>query len=359
MIGKIRQFFDIKGGNSGLTEEIIYNNQPIVEKESIKVFSSSTDDKTIMKRISKHAQIDNENIKIFDKEGILISRNGKAGKMKYIEGKKFTMNDHAYFLTVKDNYIDFINLNYILFAFKKEIENCVTSDKEGNRTFNKTLFEQEYINIPDKLEQDKIAKEYIKIRNIYACLESEINYIEKVLNIVPKTDYGNMYNIKDVFNLIPENRLLTEEYIYCHQGEYPVYSAQVNGAYGYIDSFLEGTTDDKEILFVVQYGDSGKTVLRSGKLNIGRNVCGLVPKDKFKNKVNLKYMKYILQAIFINNSKGDGLKSLSQSTIKDTIFFLPDKTEQDKIASEFDKIEKVNEKLQVLKEHIENLFFNI
>ena len=32
---------------------------------------------------------------------LLIARNGKAGTMRYINLKNYTMNDHAYILTVK------------------------------------------------------------------------------------------------------------------------------------------------------------------------------------------------------------------------------------------------------------------
>ena len=87
----------------------------------------------------------------------------------------------------------------------------------------------------------------------------------------------------------------------------------------------------------------------------GRNVCGLVPNDEFKEKISLRFAKYILQAEFINNSKGKDLKSLSQETINSTMFFLPDYNEQIKIEEEYEKLEKLKEELNKIKEKISNI----
>jgi restriction endonuclease S subunit len=182
-------------------------------------------------------------------------------------------------------------------------------------------------------------------------IEKRIENIKNILNTIPKCDFGDLYKIDDVFNLVSEDRRLTEEYIYNHPGIHPVYSAQVNGAYGYIDSYsFEG-----EILSVVSYGDSGKTTLRNGKLTIGRNACGLLPKENYKEKVSLKFAKYALQSIFINNAKGADLKSLSQETIKATEFFLPDIEEQRKIATEYSILESILENLEAANKKIEQI----
>ena len=315
--GKIKQFFKIEGGNSGLTEDFIYLNQPKSPESEIIIYSSSTQENTALRKVDKDAKIKNKKIKIFSGESIIVARNGKAGSMTYLECGNYTMNDHAYIIQVRDLYKEQINIKYIINGLRKEIESCITSDKQGNRTFNKTLFEEAIVEFPDIEVQNDELNEYEKLYNIKKIIERSINNIVVLLNSIPKCNFGDLYKIEDVFNLISEDRRLTEEYIYNHQGIYPVYSAQINGAYGYIDSY----SFDGEILSVVSYGDSGKTVLREGKLTIGRNACGLIPKEKFVDKVSLKFAKYALQSVFINNSKGADLKSLSQETIKLTEFF--------------------------------------
>lgn len=349
--GKVKRFLKIEGGNSGLTEDFIYLNQPKSKENEIIIYSSATQANTALRRVDKDAKIKNKNIKKFSGEGIIIARNGKAGSMTYLESGNYTMNDHAYVIQVRDEYKSEINIKYILHGIKKEIEDCITSDKQGNRTFNKTLLEESIIEFPDIAIQNRLVSEYEKIYKMKNIIEKRIENIKNILNTIPKCDFGDLYKIDDVFILVSEDRRLTEEYIYNHPGIYPVYSAQVNGAYGYIDSYsFEG-----EILSVVSYGDSGKTTLRNGKLTIGRNACGLLPKENFKEKVSLKFAKYALQSIFINNAKGADLKSLSQETIKATEFFLPDIKEQRKIATEYSILESILENLEAANKKIEQI----
>ncbi len=342
MIGKIKKFYKIEGGNSGLTEDVIYLNQPFTKEDEISIYSSATQESNLLRRISKKAKIKGKTIKIFTGKGVIIARNGKAGSMIYLDDGKYTMNDHAYFVQIKDEYKDKINLKYLMFGFKTEVENAITSDKTGNRTFNKTIFEESIVEIPSIEEQDMLVKQYDKLISIKTFIETKIADIESNLKTIPKTDIGNYYKIEQVFNLVSENRKMTEEYIYNHQGKYPVYSAQIDGAYGYIDTY----DYDGEILSVVSYGDSGKTTLRNGKLTIGRNACGLLPKKEYKDKVLLRFAKYALQDVFINNAKGSDLKSLSQTTINSTEFFLPNFEEQEIIANEYEKLENILEMLK-------------
>lgn len=349
--GKVKTFFKIEGGNSGLTEDFIYLNQPKSKKREIIVYSSATQENTALRKVDIKAKIKNKSIKKFSGEGIIIARNGKAGNMTYLENGNYTMNDHAYVIQVRNEYKSQINIKYILNGIRKEIEDCITSDKQGNRTFNKTLLEEKIIEFPDLDIQNNLVNEYEKFYKMKEVINSKIENIKKILNTIPKCNLGDLYKIEDVFNLVSEDRRLTEEYIYNHPGIYPVYSAQVNGAYGYIDTYaFEG-----EILSVVSYGDSGKTTIRTGKLTIGRNACGLLPKEEFKEKISLKFAKYALQSIFINNAKGSDLKSLSQETIKATDFFLPNIEEQIKIAIEYSKLENILKKLETTNEKIQSI----
>lgn len=347
--GKIKDFFDIIGGNSGLTEEFIYNNQPKDKEDAVTVYSGSTVVAYTLKDISKHAKIlkNNKltNLKWFHGNGIIIARNGKAGSMFYVNKENFTMNDHAYYMKVKKKYEDKINPKYIIYATKELIKECVSSNGEGkNGTFSKTIYEQLYINIPIKNEQDRLVHEYEKYENIKKQLEDKIDKICKILSKTPHLNHGEVKSVEKVFNILSEDRSLTEEFIYKNQGQFPVYSAQKNGAFGYINKY----SFDGEVLTIVQYGDSGKTFIRNDKLNIGRNICGLVQKKDFKEKINLKYMKYALEHIFIEAAKGDGLKSLSQETIKKTNIFLPDIKTQNLIADEYEKFEKIKHQLETI-----------
>ena len=351
MVDKIKEFFMIGSGNSGLTEEFIYRNQPSCPENSVKVFSSSTQEKTSFRSVDKNAVLpDGKGLKVYRTEGIVIARNGKAGKMTFVnDTNMYCMNDHAYILYVKKTYKKKIDIKYIMYCCKDILEKCVTSDKKGNQTFNKTLFMESIIELPDIKTQKKYVSEFEKMKKLSNRINLCIDKINCIISKIPHTSHATLEPVDKVFEIISEDRNLIEEYIYAHQGKYPVYSAQIEGAFGYIDTYsYEG-----EVLTIVQYGDSGKVTLRSGQLNIGRNCCGLIPRDEYVNKVNLLYFKYALQNNFIENSKGESLKSLSQSTIKNTYFLLPKIEFQNKVASELYELEKLKTKLQNIRSKID------
>ena len=347
--GKIKDFFDIVGGNSGLTEDFIYQNQPLSSDKIVNVYTGSSSDCIKVKSIDSDAKLIKNNkikkIKFFTGVGIKIVRKGKAGTLSLINDLKYTINDDAYILQVKKAYKTEIDIKYVLYTQKDKVKNCVTSEGDGkNGTFNKTLFEESFIEIPDIQIQKTITSEFEKI-NIYRnILQENLQKIESILLKILNYNHGDIYDIEQVFDLISEDRRLTEEYIYNNQGLFPVYSAQIDGAYGYINTYgYQG-----EMLSVVQYGDAGKTTLRKGKFTIGRNACGLLPKNEFKNDVDLRFVRYALQGTFIENSKGSDLKSLSQETIKKTKIFLPGIKTQTRISKEYEKLEKLKSKLKYI-----------
>lgn len=307
--GKIKDFFMILGGNSNLTEDFIYNNQPNHNDKSVRVYTGATNRENEVRVITSDSILGNgKEIKCYEGQSIKIVRKGKAGSLHWIDDSKFTINDDAYVMQVREKYSNEINLKYMLYTQNKIISNCVSSNGNGkNGTFNKTLFEESFIKIPPMREQNQIVKEYEKAQKLKAHLIMIYENIEKVIRKNPKYDHGDELIIDDVFDILSEDRRLTERFIYNYQGEYPVYSAQIDGAYGYINEYKY----DREILFVVQYGiGAGKTILRNGKMNVGRNVCGLIPKLEYEEKIDLRFAKYALENIFINNSKGTDLKSL-------------------------------------------------
>lgn len=173
---EVGKLFDIKGGNSGLTEEFIYNNQPINEEDAIVVYSSSTDETTNMGAISRNSKLKGENVKCFKGPAVIIARNGQAGKVMFIEKDIFTINDHAYVLTVKPAYKKVIDLEWFADVAEKYTRNCVTS-KDANGTLSKEVFLKEEIDIPKYIVQKKIVRKKKDLKLIY----SKLNLLLKVI----------------------------------------------------------------------------------------------------------------------------------------------------------------------------------
>jgi len=169
--------FQFKGGNSGLTEEFIYNNQPNNEEEKIPILSSATLDINLMGYISRNAKPNGKNLKIFRGPCILVARNGYAGTMAYIESREFTTNDHAYVLTSKKEWKDNINLRWFVYQYQELFYNLVTS-KSDNATFSKEYAEKLKVKIPDVKIQNPITGKLLKadrlIQNLKE-IKKEIN----------------------------------------------------------------------------------------------------------------------------------------------------------------------------------------
>ena len=162
----LKDCFIIKGGNSGLTEDFIYNNQPSTEDEQISILSSATKKTNLMGYISNKATPDNKKLKVFSDECILVARNGYAGTMTYMNGVEFTTNDHAYVLIPKKEWKNKINLRWFAYQYQELFYNLVTS-KSDNATFNKQYAEKQIIAIPDKDFQDKIAIKLLKMDYLF------------------------------------------------------------------------------------------------------------------------------------------------------------------------------------------------
>lgn len=158
---EVASVFECISGNSGLTEEFIYNHQND-DGEKCKVLSSSTDESTAMGNVSENTFLNGKKIKSFRGCGILVSRNGDAGAMKYLQNGLYTMNDHAYIIHAKDKLPYKIDLQWFAETQGSLVKSY--SSGKGNSTWNKKLFfQQAHFDIPSFKEQRAIARQYQKV----------------------------------------------------------------------------------------------------------------------------------------------------------------------------------------------------
>ncbi len=158
---KISNLIDSMGGNQGLTEEFIYQNLQN-KNEQYMVLSSAIDDKTMMGLIPM-CRLNGNNIKVFkDKEGLLVTRNGKAGQTKFLPKGNYTINDHGYILYKKNNCKYDINLQWLAIQYKKEFLSYTSNSDNG--TWNKTgFFNSVKIDLPIIKEQENLVDIYNKL----------------------------------------------------------------------------------------------------------------------------------------------------------------------------------------------------
>ena len=187
-IEEVKNIFDCQSGNTGLTEQFIYNNS-LVQGEAYQVLSSATMDSTSMGTL----YIDSNDVSFTTfsgKIGILIARNGKAGQMKFLPRGRYVTNDHAYILSVKRGFKEKYNINckeeeYFLkyFIFKYQHDMYQFASKNDNATWNKTAFFKYFkIEIPSKSVMERVAKQYNDIIDYRKLLQNKINELDALLN---------------------------------------------------------------------------------------------------------------------------------------------------------------------------------
>lgn len=101
--------------------------------------------------------------------------------MKLIEQEEFTINDHAYVMTLKDSWREKINLRWFIYQYQELFYNLLSS-KSDNATFNKSYVEKQHIFLPSKQHQDEIAAKILEIDVLKEKLSSVENKLNRLLD---------------------------------------------------------------------------------------------------------------------------------------------------------------------------------
>lgn len=181
----VESILDCMSGNSGLTSELIYSTLHSKDKR-YKVLSGATQEENYLGEIIR-CEINNKPIRVFeDKEGLLVIRKGKAGKTKYLDKGKYTINDDAYILSIKKKYKDLVSLKWLKIQCRSDFMEYSSSSDNG--TWNKTgFFKNVSIDIPELSEQLKLVDIYEKSEAYL----SKLSKIEKELLELIDKEYCN------------------------------------------------------------------------------------------------------------------------------------------------------------------------
>ena len=152
----INQIVDYVSGNSGLTEEFLYNNLGLKGKRYL-ILSSATQQENMLGEIPM-CDINGRKLKVFseNKDGLLVIRKGKAGRTLYLKPGFYTLNDDAYILFVKEDCPYKIHLKWLSIQYKSEFLAYASSSDNG--TWNMTgFFDNVVVDIPNYKEQLRIV----------------------------------------------------------------------------------------------------------------------------------------------------------------------------------------------------------
>lgn len=161
---------DYLSGNSGLTEETVYQTLQI-NNQHYSILSSATEESTMMGEIPM-CIIKNHPLKVFeDKPGLLVTRNGKAGHTRFLQPGKYTINDHAYILYLRDNSPYIIDLKWLAIQYREEFLSYASSADNG--TWNMSgFFEYTKIDVPNIEEQEKVVRAHEEVQQRIRTIEA-------------------------------------------------------------------------------------------------------------------------------------------------------------------------------------------
>ena len=293
-LGDIINFEGSRTNNSQFTKTFINNH-----KGDVPVYGASLEEN----EVSYGYVADNlPGIKYFN-DCLTWNIDGSIG-IFYRKGH-FTLSEKVIPLVLFDEVRPFIDLDYLKFAiiFSPEFSSFSFSRKAGNGQLkNLRLLIPIKNNAYDLEEQKRLAGIYSEIENQRQRLLNRVYEIQELLIHIDRED-GIRYEIISLNDIIIHNNgnaAYTKTWCQNHKGNYPLYSANNNEPIAFIDNFdYEG-----EYLTYSKNGCAGYITIIDGCFSVNGDRCVITINDKYKDAINLLYLKYYLEPLFRKNKKG-------------------------------------------------------
>lgn len=165
----------------------------------------------------------------------------------------------------------------------------------------------------------------------------------------------------DICEVANRNGSLTKTVINNNRGKYPVYTASVGKATGYINSYIN--TQSSIIIPTAGNGSAGKPYVVNDKFyTIGANAVGFIP----KHNVDIFFVYYQLKNKLLSLVKGESFKNINQKLIENIKITMPvtdeglyDLDEQQRLVFIYKDIENKKKKLLKRISELEDLMIHI
>ena len=236
----LKELFDFPSISSGMTEEFARRN-----KGDIPVYGGRKTETPL-----SYIKADLEGIKYFN-NCLGWNREGSIGYVFYHK-HKFTTNDHHRPMILKDQYKDYINLEYCRIVIQNAI---LTMGLSWGKTASKEKVSKLKIKIPvddngipDINLQEEYALKLNKIEEYYSRLEEYYNKLNKC--IIAIDDSFKVKNIKllntEIFETSIGKRVLKKDVV---DSGIPLYSANPVETFGYVEQSNLSYFDRPSILW--------------------------------------------------------------------------------------------------------------
>ncbi len=297
--------------------------------------------------------IEKSNISDFDHNYVLWGIDGNFEFNVIRKGTKFAFTDHCGTVKILDDRILPDYLQYQM-ELKSRILGYDRNLRPSLKVMSQVLVQIPFKSndVPDVKEQQKIVKKYTKLRTIKDDLKmrsEEFNSIDIEFELPKpyiKLKVGEIFDLK-----IPSNRSwFTQEFVNKNKGNVPVYSAsQVpnNISYGFIKDNLPDVQYFEDILTWNIDGSVGKAFFRKGRFSLSEKVIPLVLQKRWNGKIELQYVKSILEVKAIEEGLSYTNKA-GKGRIKDIEIEIPSKIDESKDEPDFKQQQEIAHKYEKL-----------
>lgn len=360
-------FNKIEKGNYALTDEAIYSSIKNND-EMIPLYGGNQSHKFTDRRVSVTAKTKKgEKIKIFDREGIIISLDGSAGSMTYKKGEKFALNHHAGFITIKDNCEKKASLEFFALFFQNFYRSLGISD--GSKTLSLEQIYSEELELPSYDIQisiiSKLKPIINKINILYHLKEKYCNLFEKTVIFDYNKYQSKNVDIKECITYLSGTSELTEEKNYLrlnNDGEqFHLLTGAISSNNSQIVTISENDAvpkfESKEGLLVSRKGKAGYTkYLTPGRYTLNDDAYILLKKENCEYEINLKWLaiQYKHEIISYASNSDNGTWNMT-GFFNNTKIDIPDILEQDRVVELNENLIKIIEKVNNIEEIVMEL----
>ena len=340
-------FNEIEKGNYALTDEAVYFSLQNGD-ELIPLYGGNREHTTVERTISISAKTKkNQEITIFDREGIIISLDGSAGCMTYKKGEKFALNHHAGFITLKDGAEDEVCLEYFAIFFQNHYKSLAVSD--GSKTLSLQQIYSEEFSIPG-IEEQRRAVAAIKT------ITSKVNVLCRLKKVVERLLLQDIvYDADDIvertvsldtITRIIQGHQITDEEIYNQEGSIPIFTGS-NDIKGYWGKKIIDSIDLPCLTYATKAFDGTITIQRS--IFDANNTAVLIIKDEYKPIVEIEWLQTILPNLFLKNATSkEGVSYLNKAIVQNITIDIPKRCVQDKCVERYKQLRSLRDRIEDL-----------
>jgi len=296
-----------------------------------------------------------------------------AGTLFKRDGQ-YNIGRNACGLKLREEFNGKIILDYIVHIAEPILKENAKGDKGGYRSLPQNLLKNIQIPIPfdeqgniDVEKQKEVLEKYEPVRELKAKIENYKKQIEGLnVEIISQVDKIILKNINDLFSMNQGNAYYTKKRVIGNawEGNIPVYSSntqddgllmkmdltKIKPSDLYFQYCLTWSIDGYAGKLFVRNSDNKKNNKKEEFYFTINNHCGILL-PKYDN-IDIEYIKFIIQPLFFEKSKGYGNKKLGNNQIQDIEIPIPinsksefDLSAQQQIAEKYCKIEQIKKSI--------------